>query len=399
MEVPRDARELEKAVKRGSLQERATLEFKREVSASAAAAVAAMTVNGGTVVVGVDEDGRKRPAQLAPLADPHEAKDDLSRTITGRVMPPPSVHVNVVERDDEAGYLVVEVPPSPQAPHMVFKHDGGAKPGVFYTRDDSGNQPMDERTVEQLYLRRHRLLGRPDARADEQLPAAPDGADGPVLRLAVTPTVPLDGALDRAAGAAGATRAEYLNEVVERCARERAFPTGETIRLTDFKGKWKECFTGAHRQPSRTERMEVGDDGAVRYAEDMPTPYGDIDPVFFADAVSRVVAVAAEIVHDARNLAPLDVTVRIDGLAGKRFYVRPLIGTVIRGEPRTLDEDHYAAAHRCAARMVYEDPAACAREVLGRFVRAGAADGAEDPFDRIGRADDGTYVALEPSED
>ncbi len=152
---PRDEQTIVAAAERGDLEETHTFDAKRELppegsskgNRDLAVDVAAMTVDGGTLLYGVGEDADGRPTVPTPiaLAGQRERIDQIVQTL---VSEPPTVEIDPVETaaDPSRGYLVVVVPPSPRAPHQVG--------GRYYGRGATGNRVLDEGEVARLYQRR-----------------------------------------------------------------------------------------------------------------------------------------------------------------------------------------------------------------------------------------------------
>jgi len=82
--------------------------------------VAAMANNGGVLVYGIDEDEHKRPTILAPIALRGQ-RERIDAVVHTSIAPPQiQIDEHPLGSDPERGYLVVAVPASPQAPHMVI---------------------------------------------------------------------------------------------------------------------------------------------------------------------------------------------------------------------------------------------------------------------------------------
>lgn len=172
--VPTDYTSLSAAVTGGLLPaERAWIDFKREFYPSTwptdpqakaqlrdkkhrdiATDMAAMAVYGGFLVVGVEEDKKAKtftpyPAPLYPGM--RESIDALARDLVN-----PPVYVEITEAEDPAnpghGFLVIEVPESPVAPHRVD--------GIYWGRSDTGNIRLSDEEVERLMVARGRRTER-----------------------------------------------------------------------------------------------------------------------------------------------------------------------------------------------------------------------------------------------
>ncbi len=117
--------ELQQAIEGGLLVESHFLDLKREVKATKgenrelARDLASFAVDGGTLLVGVDEgEGGRLSLAPQPLAQLAEKVEQVAAMIPD---PPLGVVTQPIlsAEDSTRGYLVVHVPASPAAPHMV----------------------------------------------------------------------------------------------------------------------------------------------------------------------------------------------------------------------------------------------------------------------------------------
>jgi hypothetical protein len=120
--------------------------------------ICAMTVDGGTLLYGVDEDDNNRITISAPIeiAGQRERIDQIVQT---SIMEPPTIYISElpIETAPESGYLLVRVPQSPRAPHQVIVRNDMR----FYGRGATGNRRLMEGEVAALYERRERwTVGR-----------------------------------------------------------------------------------------------------------------------------------------------------------------------------------------------------------------------------------------------
>lgn len=148
--TPRTEAELSAAIANGELNESHTLDFKRELGSSDGAKkdfakdVAAFSVDGGTILIGVDEGPpvTVSPVNLAGL--PERVEQIAAMRVDEGVM----VETTAIEIPSGSGkgVLVVNIPASPRAPHMAG--------GRYYGRGDKTNYQMSHAEV----LRRHAQL-------------------------------------------------------------------------------------------------------------------------------------------------------------------------------------------------------------------------------------------------
>ncbi len=196
MWIPKTVEELEDRVTNGSLEESPTLDFKREVPSNnkeIAKDIAAMTTDGGVLIYGVGEGHHGRPTELTPipLSGLPERIDQIARS---GIHEPPTISIKALFKGADTGYLIVVVPQSPRAPHMVQLRGDHR----FYGRGATGNQILTEGDVARLYRQRadwqrdaHQLLedaieASPFKPGDGSgllfLIASPSGADRDLLR-------------------------------------------------------------------------------------------------------------------------------------------------------------------------------------------------------------------------
>lgn len=150
---PKTYQDVERAV--GELSESAVLDFKRDVSGSVkdfAKDAAAMSIEGGVIVVGVDEAGGEATAvNPIPLDGTPER---IQQVIDSRVRPPLAVEIEAIRESagDADGFVVVTVPASSLAPHMVETR--------LPARSGATTRWMDEAEVDRLYQRRSAMLAQ-----------------------------------------------------------------------------------------------------------------------------------------------------------------------------------------------------------------------------------------------
>src|SRR5688572_28792973 len=152
--VPVTEADLQAAIDGGLLEETHFLDLKEKLDAGRAANkslakdVASFAVDGGVVIIGIAEDKEAGTFSRAPqeLAGWAERIDQVARSV-----PDPPVLVQVREIPSEQfpgkGYLLIHVPESPLAPHMVD--------GRYCGRSDKTNMVFDDAGVLRLHERRN----------------------------------------------------------------------------------------------------------------------------------------------------------------------------------------------------------------------------------------------------
>ncbi|MGW5317776.1 AlbA family DNA-binding domain-containing protein [Nocardia thailandica] len=148
--------ELQQAIDEGALEEthyldlKETLEPGRSANKKIAVDIAAFALDGGTIVIGVDEREDGEPPILAPtkLDGLAERIELIARTLVHEPVQISSTLIAAENGPTGHGYLVVHVPQSPNAPHMANER--------FYGRGDKTNRILPQQEVLRLHERRLR---------------------------------------------------------------------------------------------------------------------------------------------------------------------------------------------------------------------------------------------------
>lgn len=176
--------DVEAAARDGLLTETHHVELKRELGPSgkgtnrdAAKDMSALAIDGGALLYGVDEvpDG---PPQLYPVPLVG-LRERLAQIALTRCDPP--LHVTTREIPDPAdvtvGVVIVEVPASADAPHMVD--------GRYFGRSDTTTYQLGDAEVEWRIRSRAARVVDADQTIDVQVADDPLGAEQPLGRLYV----------------------------------------------------------------------------------------------------------------------------------------------------------------------------------------------------------------------
>lgn len=219
---PTSWQDLQAAATRGQIDESHWVELKREIpttkgsNSELARDLASLAVDGGLLVIGVDEDDLGRASEVVgtDLAGLAERVDSIARS---RIDPPLVVRSHPPMEDPDRpgiGCLLVEVPPSAQAPHMVDH--------IYYGRGDRGKIKLADPQVREIVERR--LLGQVDLTALLDDLASHDPVPDPAeqvngrLYMVVHPVAARDDALVEL----GTSRAaSELNVAVQRALSAR----------------------------------------------------------------------------------------------------------------------------------------------------------------------------------
>lgn len=177
--VPTTEADIRSVIESGDATENHYLDFKREFGDSpssrkeAARDLASFAVHGGVLVIGVDEP-EPGHFELAPI--PLENASERVEQIAAN-RPDPGIYVRTTtipsDTNPALGYLVVEVPPSPGAPHMVD--------GRYWGRSERTKRQLGDAEVVQLHSTRRSTEARVWAAIAEEIERDP--APQPAARM------------------------------------------------------------------------------------------------------------------------------------------------------------------------------------------------------------------------
>jgi hypothetical protein len=391
MWIPKSEEEILAAIESGDLSETAIFDAKmalpaRGRSKDLAIDVAAMANDGGTLLYGVGEDEHGRPTVSNPfeLAGAAERVDQIVRTC---ISEPPTIEVQPIptEASPGMGYLVVAVPPSPRAPHMVTVGEDHR----YYGRSATGNERLTEGEVARLYERRRRWEIDREALLDEAIARAPIEAHDnfSYLHLVARPVVPDESLLDRAKGDQNVV--QFLNTLFAAAISDEVFPSsygkGYSPDLADsntFDRRADGWATSRglgedwqrYEDPGYVLDFEIHLDGGGRlFCGRAAQRYDDLGLLLSENLVAgltaRFLRVLGGLYAAGAYLGPVDVGLAVTGLEGalsfklsqnltSRFFLQP------------YDRTEYRRTERFLASILRDDPRSAAKKLVLPLTRA-----------------------------
>lgn len=174
---PESEQDLQQAIDDGLLEETHYLDVKRELAAGKPAAnkelardLAQFAIDGGLLLVGIEEDKQTTAKALAPvvLSGLPERIENIARTA---IDPPLPVTTQVInsDRDPSRGYVLVDVPRSGLAPHMVD--------GIYIGRGDKSKIRLSDQEVLRLHAARGSVSAVANAELDRYVARDPIPSD------------------------------------------------------------------------------------------------------------------------------------------------------------------------------------------------------------------------------
>jgi hypothetical protein len=407
---PATTAELQRALKQNALpHESAAYEYKQQLPApresfDIAVDVSAMTVDGGVIIYGVGEDKTKVSFFEHPI-DLQGVNDRISNTVVSNVRERPvfDVQLLTLDSDPSKGFVIVEVPASPRAPHMV-EVKGEYR---FYGRVPGGNVLLTENEIAQLYERRRGMENQGKAIVDAAIAAAPieaePGRRGD-LHVVFRPLL-ADGGIRRRAfeddDGSGLAQ-EVINSHNSLQFRTPWDPKvadvlqgGQRAATLDGVTLFNEPRSGSDGSPLHRyfSRLELLDDGLIRYfhaaiAADTPASgsqaprYALRDPAA-SQIIARLAKMTGTILERAQYQGLVDVYVAILGAKGAISAQWMMRGGGVFPTPEgapMVSIDDYRNEVRVGVGDLVSEPLTVSARLLDRLLRTIQPTGATDPM-------------------
>jgi hypothetical protein len=402
MWLPKTTKDLEEAIANGTLpREPTAFEVKAQLPATTAknpdiaVDVAAMATDGGCIVYGVAEDKAAGTFTANPIPL-QGVKEKIGQIVESHVQERIEFEVYELPLDNDPtrGYVVVEVPVSARAPHMV-ESKGRYQ---YYGRQPGGNTILGEAEVARLYERRQRVEENALKALDEAIAYAPiyptvDRAD---LHLVVVPLVSNSDLREKAM--AGQGQPALVMDVNAALAAIRfddpwdpkfndVVVYGRPTTTLDGVALVNDPIEREGQEPNTdyVVRLELTDNGTCRYFHaNLGAPWGDEfvlrdNPV--AHLTAHFCVMAGNILERAGYMGAVEVLIAVTGAAGAVsgqwlngvYFPRP------SGKPAVPTND-YRNFVRVPASKLRSDPIELARSLTVKLLRTIRPEGFPDPL-------------------
>jgi hypothetical protein len=342
--------------------------------------MASLAVQGGFLVYGVKEDKVKHLFTVDEMdltVGLHETVDAIARS---RITPPLAVVPTLVSNpsDPTRGFLVIEVPASPDSPHMVD--------GSYWGRSETGKVRLSDQEVERLILARNSYSGRIAEAMQKTAESDPISLPWQGCHFYFT-AVPATGWPDMLADYTRdhASRmklmqvcASLADELMKGEPVQRPYPLAFGGMSNDWRSQrvpagWLSTWGGTPKD-GNGRAVGVDDDGTVRYIN--LGPYGafssgtrvrfvrEINVLFETWDMIRLVAALSEVVGYRGSWL---LGVELDHLGGHMSQVTDPGG--FPGSGPVWEKASYSQATKAAALVVREQAAPLTARLLRQLLR------------------------------
>ena len=319
---PTNRAQLDTAITNGLLVESHFVDLKRELSAAPknrniAIDLAAFSIDGGIIAVGVDESTSPvsiRPATLSGVAE------RIEQIGLSTVDPPVRVRTHAIEIGPGTGVLVVIIPPSPLAPHMVDHQ--------YRARGDKTNYVMSDAEVWRVRdeLREH------EAEINQLLEGfarsvMPSMGNGPFLFMMARP---VSGRSDMLLTCAGSNPFDWITRELLSGPLSQSLSTRWAPDFLDgLPVEPRADGWAITRQEISTLDIEIKEDGTLRLrAGELDVPLisapTSVNDIAINGLVKRVVMTAGAISRACSHFGSWDFAVTLHPLRGRRSWMAPV---------------------------------------------------------------------------
>ena len=333
MWVPESESDIVAAVESLGLEESSIFDAKQELpkeNKEIAKDIAAMANDGGVLLYGLGEDENHRPVVLKPFSLANQP-ERITAIVQSSISEPPRIRINTIRTEDDPsmGYIVVVVPPSDRAPHMVEVRGDNR----YYGRTATGNKRLTQVEVARLYERRNRLEIDREMLLDKEIKhwaISPKDGHG-YLYLFARPVLSDDGMLDKAVGE-GQTRWSVLYGLVELVKESNEFtrdywpnfdPPNRWIQRTE--GLLGKMHGDNPDEPERIFNIQIDFDGTGHLfcgrAAQMERSY-QLFHSCVAGNTGRFLRLVGELYARSSYLGVVDVGLELTGIQGSVVMIK-----------------------------------------------------------------------------
>jgi hypothetical protein len=391
--IPKTEADLKAAIDGGLLEETHYLDLKEAPSNKAdnkelARDLASFAVNGGTLIIGVKENKDTRIFELAPqpLNGLPEKVEQVARSIPD---PPLNVITEVIETTPGTGYLIVHIPASPAAPHMVE--------GRYFGRGDKTKHRLSDAEVLRLHAQRNAAEADAIALLQKEMDDDPLGSVGEQSHFFLV-AQPTAGRRDLLLDLTGAPDWNVrLAQLIERAHQNRelneVLSSGFSPNLTDAHqghrraggvarssanlGDGRVYTPSALHGDENVIELQVFENGGLRlyltrFSDTIGTPDKPEQQLFPAAAVlltRRLLEVLRLVAEEAGYFGNWSLAVGASRLRGRRSWRGPESWMSFDANPR-YSEGTYRESTGATLAELTSAPGAVTRRLLGPLLRS-----------------------------
>jgi hypothetical protein len=398
MWVPKSEEEIEKAINSGSLEETAIFDAKQALPSKnieIAKDIAAMSNDGGVIIYGIGEDENNQLRNLAPF-NLDGQPERIASIIQTSIAEPPQFHIYTIttKNDVAKGYIIVVVPPSERAPHMVIVNSDNR----YYGRNAKGNILLTEAEVSRLYERRKNLDTNLRELLEKEIQSSlySPHPDLGYLHFFIRPTFELPGILDKVASKEAPTM-RILEDAVLNLANQHLLPVAYYPRFNSQINQWEFTSTGVRGKLSfdRSDGRDAAKDALIleidsngtahlfcgRAAESTDENFYFFWPVVAGNVIDAM-SMMGHIFQMANYAGMVDIGLAITGIKNAVYY--PGDEQRYRYRGKKYEANDYKTIARIDAPSLLEPDLITSKteEMLTQLLRA-LNQGSDNPFSRI----------------
>ena len=386
MWIPKNEEELVAVVTSGDLTEGPTFEAKREIghknNKEIAKDICAMTIDGGVIIYGIAEDDEhKRLTQLAPFELKGQA-ERLNMIARSAISEAPRIETKEIATaaNPAEGYIVLVVPQSDRAPHMVTADNDNR----YYRRNDKESVRCSQGEVDRLYERRRRWEVDRGVLLDEAIINAPHGqVDGQSFLHAFVKPLSSNSDLLARMTREGESEQAALRRVLKDASDWSRYPVAfsptfsEPHRITTTVAGYRTWMAGAPTEkPASLLTVDVADDlSCALFCGRLSEVSQDGGRIFFADilagCVLRFLWFAGDALAQAGYWGSVEAGIAVTELKGVYIHSGKL-NWIARHQLEDLSypQQQYRRTARFTVSQMKDEPVQAATALVMPLIRA-----------------------------
>lgn len=379
MWIPKSEAEIKRAIENGTTDETAIFEAKVLPRAGKdndklAADIAALTLQGGTLLYGLNEDEHGRPTILAPF-ELNGVPERIMQVIQTLVYETPYVEFRQIdsELEDGKGYLLVIVPRSDRAPHMVYRKN---KQNAYYGRTASGKYMLNEWEVAAAYKRRNDVETDATEMLMKAVAYSPEPeADKGAMTLMIRPLLSNKNLTKNGASRAGhAGRLPFLNTILRQSAESapRVYPNFRHASFDNRGIDRVESIVSVANEHPPHHRITVFNSGEVHIYVGIIARHqeGELSHTLLEKTLAanliQAFAFATTLYQSADYYGNVDLGIHLTNIDDVKIY-REREHYFSQMEATSFDQDSYTEVARVSIGEMKNDPVSVGKRLIGEL--------------------------------
>lgn len=353
-----------------------------------------MSNDGGVIIYGIGEDENKRLKILSPFSLDGQP-ERISSIAQTSIAEPPRFHIHTIptKQEPSKGYIVIVIPPSERAPHMVIV-SGDHR---YYGRNAKGNILLSEAEVSRLYERRKQSKVDLRELLEKEIQRSPYPSSPQLgyLHVFIRPIFELPGVLEKISTPDRPT-ARIFSDFVEHLASQNPIEIDYYPRFNSYINRWDFTSNGLRGKlstnagnegntPEDALILNIDSDGTGHLFCGRAAELNDKGLMFFwpvvAGNIINFMLFMGELFKQAGYIGVVDIGLAITGIRNAIYYSN---NRLFRHLERRYESDDYKVVGKIDAVSLTKSEQVLSKseEMLAQLFRA-LTQSSENPLAKL----------------